>query len=1156
MSFMNNKEKANDLIEQALQIIETVDDNNKINQLLCVAKAQAKIGDEAGAKKILEKVKKIKSPKIHYHSYVNMAKVLLEIGDKKSAHETLKNAVEIFSKNETSITIDVVQLAKSQVEIGDKKGARETLKNAVEIFSKNETSSTIDVVRLAKSQVEIGDEEGSENTLYNAFLKIQEINDDSDRFLRLESILNNLNGYEENLELNFNTLEIARNIINQEMQIAQQIDNRAIWKRLYSVALVQAKIGENEAVKNTLRSAFLKIQEIDNDTFRIFQLNEIISRLEGNKIKNDFSLGVKCLELNFKISEIASDTINQEIHRAHQIDIPAIRSSGLSELAVLQAKIGLVESARISISNIKSFVNEETGSTCDGILTDITKAQAEIGDITEALQTFQKIHDDVYKKFSLLAIGRAQAKAGEFNKAIKTVQQITDEEDKNWILRDVAEAQAKAGEFDKAIKTAQQITNEEDKNRILRYVADRQIEAGEFDKAIKTVQQITNEEDKNRILSDVADGQIEADEFDKAIKTVQQITDEEYKSWALGDVAEAQAKAGNFDEAIKTVQKITDEETKSYSFASIAEEQAKTGYFKDAFKILTDITYKDAKVRPMVIIAISLMKLPYFSVELNYPNSVPVGTSFGNNYIISANDVVNISTRLSSDYEIINKPDTTISIDGEHTIELEIIPKKTGELTISPLRISCNDEVESPEITITVTEELKIETKVDYPETIQEQSSFDIKFTVANNSEFTTAENVTIDFTDAKHEFSGDNYTIDIPRIPPKKERTVKTSLIPKFLGDIAFNVKTLADDDTISNETIPIEIIEKSSTPAKSTKKPAEKAQLKTTKETPIEITEVTIKRGYTHRGRFIRFKTKVENNSKSPLRDVKLILSLPSTLRCDSLNSPESTIGDIESGETLACEFLLKPTACTTANVKGYVVYKDISGEIQTLSMKGKEVETCRPNLEHLPLTFAEVTETISSKQLYKDSEHITLEGINSADTTPLLIKTAEWMNMHHVEDNGHDNQLIFVGRQKVEQTMVIARAAVQGDVVKIRCYVEREDLVAGFLAEFMETLEEHVASTGKPSKDTIYRLQDIFDNIDDALSFDPSKDTIFTHLNKAHEVCRKVDMAVSKEIAEFVDHIQMVKEHKDKLDDADVVKLKQSIDSWNEVVRGKGA
>jgi len=316
----------------------------------------------------------------------------------------------------------------------------------------------------------------------------------------------------------------------------------------------------------------------------------------------------------------------------------------------------------------------------------------------------------------------------------------------------------------------------------------------------------------------------------------------------------------------------------------------------------------------------------------------------------------------------------------------------------------------------------------------------------------------------------------------------------------------------------------------------------------------EITIKRGYTHRGCFIRFKTKVENKSKYPIRDVKVHLSLPTTLICESPKSPESTIGDIESGETLSCEFMLKPLACTTATVKGYIVYKDISGEIQTLTIRGKEIETCRPNLEHLPLTYADVTETISSKQLYKDSEHIKMDGINSADATPLLLKTAEWMNMHYVDDNGHEDQLIFVGRQKVEQTMVIARATLRGDGVNVRCYVEREDLVAGFLAEFSENLEELVTSSVKPSKDMIFRLQDHFDNIDDALSFDPSKDTIFTHLNKAYEICKVVDKSVSKEIAEFVDHIQMVKEHKDSLDESDITSLKQNIDSWNEVIRRK--
>jgi hypothetical protein len=44
------------------------------------------------------------------------------------------------------------------------------------------------------------------------------------------------------------------------------------------------------------------------------------------------------------------------------------------------------------------------------------------------------------------------------------------------------------------------------------------------------------------------------------------------------------------------------------------------------------------------------------------------------------------------------------------------------------------------------------------------------------------------------------------------------------------------------------------------------------------------------------------------------------------------------------------------------------------------------------------------------------------------------------------------------------------------------------------------------------------------------------------------------ISKEIAMFVDYVQMVKDHKDRLDDADITSLKQNIDPWNEVMRGK--
>ena len=135
-----------------------------------------------------------------------------------------------------------------------------------------------------------------------------------------------------------------------------------------------------------------------------------------------------------------------------------------------------------------------------------------------------------------------------------------------------------------------------------------------------------------------------------------------------------------------------------------------------------------------------------------------------------------------------------------------------------------------------------------------------------------------------------------------------------------------------------------------------------------------------------------------------------------------------------------------------------------------------------------------------------------------------------------------------------MVIARAALRLDGVKVRCYVEREDLVAGFLAEFSENLEELVVSSVKPSSDVIWRVMDLFEEIEDTLVYDPSKEQIFTYLNKAHEICRSVDKGISKEIAAFVDNVQLVKEHKDKLDESDITTLKQNIDSWNEVMRKK--
>ncbi len=315
-----------------------------------------------------------------------------------------------------------------------------------------------------------------------------------------------------------------------------------------------------------------------------------------------------------------------------------------------------------------------------------------------------------------------------------------------------------------------------------------------------------------------------------------------------------------------------------------------------------------------------------------------------------------------------------------------------------------------------------------------------------------------------------------------------------------------------------------------------------------------LSIKRGYGHRGRFIRFKVKLENNTNYPIRNVKAVLDIPSSVTFESPISGESEIGDIESGETIAAEFMLKPLACTTATVKGYIVYKDIQGEIKTSSIRGKEIETCKPNLDSLPLTFAEITETISEKDMYKGSDKIDISGIKSDQIPPVLIKAADWMNMYNVNDVKHDNEFVFVGRQKVEKTLVITRTTLLPGKVKVKCYVEREDLIAGVLAEFAENLEELFSTSVQPSEDALWRVMDQFEEIDDMLFCNPKKDKVFTYLNKAFEIVNRIDRDVSREIEEFVNRVQVSGEGKKTLSESDVNLLRQNIDSWNETLRQK--
>ena len=927
-----------------------------------------------------------------------------------------------------------------------------------------------------------------------------------------------------------------------------------IWA-LLSIVKGFHKIDEDRDVHNIIQKALLSSQSLIN--------------------KKSFSKALtKIAEVQFETGELeqAVKTLDQALEVSQKIINKQDQSDTMCKIAEIQAKMGNNEHAKQILENATQNANEiSSKSGKSWALKQIAKSLAKAGEIEKAKQTAKSIFIEKPSSWAFKEIVKVQANIGEIENAIQTTENINYEYFRSWAFKEIVKVQANKGDIKNAMQTIEKIKNNYFRSWALRDVAEKHTKEGKIDQAMQILEQslqVTEKiSDKNIYLeaqSRVAKEQAKINNINKSTIILEKLFQKYEKnilvsSRSLLIFTEALARAGSIEQALYMAEKINLDEYRSWALKNIAVILATEGNVEKALQITRKINTKNIQVQAITAIGVILSKIQSISIDVEHSNTVKLNKPFSINYIFHGNCTVDLSVNDSENFEIAKVPEASHSIEEIKTIKLEIIPKKIGDLLITPLQINCFDDVEIPEIKVSVNEDLSIETGLDYVKTIQENSPLHIKFTIINNSESVKAENILIDFSDSKYDFllkNSKDYTIDIPRILPKEKRTIKFSLIPKFMGSMAFILKTMVNENLVKKENIRINV-EDRLTPgflATELQEPKSNSERTTNLHNPMALNEIIIKRGYVHRGRLIKFNIKIENNSSNPIRNVEVNLELPLTIKCETPKTSKSVLGDIESGEILACEFLLKPTACTTANVKGYMVYKDILGEIQTLTMKGKEIETCRPNLEHLPLTFAEVTETISEKYFHKASEHIRIDGIGSADARPLLLKTAQWMNMHHVEDNGHDDQLIFVGRQKVEQTMIIARASVLGDGVKVRCYVEREDLVAGFLAEFTENLDELVASSVKPSKDMIYRLQDHFDNIDDALSFDLSKDTIFTHLNKAHEICKVVDKAVSKEIAEFVDHIHMVKEHKDRLDDADITRLKQSIDSWNEGLRLK--
>ncbi len=212
----------------------------------------------------------------------------------------------------------------------------------------------------------------------------------------------------------------------------------------------------------------------------------------------------------------------------------------------------------------------------------VAQAQAQVGEIADALKTANSIQDAWASSWAKCQIADAQVEAGELAgarqtlaTAIQTLDRLKDgphENDKNDILREIALVQAKAGDLEAAIRTSELIQVDSWKGQVQKTIAAAQVkaeaESGDIASALQAANRISKAE-SSPLLTII---QAKAGDIAGAQKTTERL-DGRDKGDAQRAIAMAQAKAGDFMGAQKTVDRIQNAYIKRYAQADIDKAQ-------------------------------------------------------------------------------------------------------------------------------------------------------------------------------------------------------------------------------------------------------------------------------------------------------------------------------------------------------------------------------------------------------------------------------------------------------------------------------------------------------------------------------------------------------------------------------------------------------
>jgi tetratricopeptide (TPR) repeat protein len=272
------------------------------------------------------------------------------------------------------------------------------------------------------------------------------------------------------------------------------------------------------------------------------------------------------------------------------------KSYEFREISKDQARVGLISQAVVTASNIGD------GKQRILALCGIAEAQAKAGQnaapiIAEALAITKSLQNETFIDV-LAIIAQEQVKVGQdpaatINNALVRISRITEPLSRALALSKVAWAQAQAGQdpgatFVEALATAARIENVRQNVWALTEIALVQARTGydsatTFNEASARTARIENMRLRADAMRGIAEAYAKLGYLSQALATAAKIENVDELGWALGEIAEAQVQAGQFPQALTSASGIIDTWRRTVIYNLVAKAQVKANEILGAF---------------------------------------------------------------------------------------------------------------------------------------------------------------------------------------------------------------------------------------------------------------------------------------------------------------------------------------------------------------------------------------------------------------------------------------------------------------------------------------------------------------------------------------------------------------------------------------------